>query len=122
MKCLPSAVSILMPVWVPHLPGAVRGPLVTAMPAMLFALGFMTTDTLIATGIGWRLSGRAGIRFWERELPPTFARYNVMAVTGTALVALYAALGLAGFLLGVGWLLTSAGLLRARQLDRVPLP
>ena len=88
-----------MPVWMAALPDAVRRIALPGVPALQFALGFMTADLLLVNAIGLRQSGRPGIRFWRREFSPLFARYNGLAVGGMVMAAAFAAQPIIGLAL-----------------------
>ena len=109
---------LLMPLWMPLWPATAQSALVPGVPALRFALGFMTLDTLVVTTLGLGLQGRRGVSFWRRELPPTFARYNAMALAGASVVALYVAFSTPGLLSAVALLLTLQLALRDRERGR----
>lgn len=88
-----------MPVWMAALPDAARRIVMPGVPALQFALGFMTADLLLVNAIGLRQSGPRGIRFWRREFSPLFARYNGLAVGGTVMAAVFAAQPIIGLAL-----------------------
>ncbi len=95
------AIMLLMPVWSAWLPDSTSAYRTAGEPALRFALWFMTIDTALVSLIGLGTLGRAGIRFWQREFLPTFARYSTMAVAAAVGVALFAIAGLFGLVSGL---------------------
>lgn len=107
---------LAMPLYMPFLPSNIQDLVMPGVPALHFALGFMTADTAIVSWLGVRKVGRAGVWFWLRELTPTFTRYNIMAVTGSALAVFSIAAGMTGLSLGITALLFVFLVLREREL------
>jgi len=88
-----------MPIWMAALPDAARRIVMPGIPALQFALGFMTADLLLVSAIGLRQSGLPGFRFWRHEFFPLFARYNGLAVGGTVMATVFAAQPIIGLAL-----------------------
>ena len=79
------ALHLYTPLWVVTLPDPFAEFVQHAGLGLGFAVGFMTLDSVLVSGLGLRQSGLQGLQFWRTELMPTFARYNGMAFGGAVL-------------------------------------
>ncbi len=90
--------NLTMPFWIPNLPSSARELVVAGMPAMHFALGFMTVDSILASSLATSRAGLSGLGFWRGRLISTVCRYTVMSVVGTVLAVAIAELGAPGLI------------------------
>lgn len=91
--------NLSMPYWLPSLPVTARELVAAGTPALRFALGFMTVDSLLATGLATASVGSGGLRFWRGRLLPTAGRYTLMTVAGAVLAILISELGAPGLMI-----------------------
>ena len=108
---------LAMPLYLPLVPADLNTFIAAGVPALHFAVGFMTADTALVTGIGYRRDGVAGLWFWLRELVPTFTRYNIMAVAGFALASIALVYGMVGMSLAITALFAMFLIVREREIS-----
>ena len=98
------ALLLSMPAWSSLVPAVASSFLNNVVAGLVFAVGFMTVDSLFGSTLGLRRDGLAGIQFWRWELIPTFARYNAMAASGALLGALLLMHSTSGLIIAISGL------------------